>query len=48
MKQILKSKGILAFFIFIIAMAVITSNSINAQKNVSGTSTNNQIINLNN
>lgn len=48
MKEILKSKGIIAFFIFVIAMAVISSNSLNAQKNVSGTSTNSQLINLNN
>lgn len=44
MKQILKSKGILAFFIFIIAIGFISSISINEQKNVSGTSTNSQII----
>lgn len=44
MKQILKSKGILAFLIFIAIMGIITSNSINNQKNVSGISTNSQII----
>lgn len=44
MKQILKSKGILAFFIFIIAIGFISSNSINNQKNVSAENTNNKII----
>lgn len=44
MKEILKSKGILAFFIFIIAIGFISSNSINNQKNVSAENTNSQII----
>ncbi len=44
MKQILKSKGIIAFFIFIIAIGFISSVSINNQKNVSEANTNNKII----
>lgn len=44
MKEILKSKGILAFFIFIVLMGIISSNSINEQKNVSAEDTNNKII----
>ncbi|MCI9434042.1 MAG: hypothetical protein HFI86_02035 [Bacilli bacterium] len=44
MKEILKSKGILAFFIFLIAIGFISSISINNQKNVSAENTNNKII----
>jgi hypothetical protein len=44
MKQILKSKGIIAFFIFILVISILSSNTINAQKNVSAENTNSQIV----
>lgn len=44
MKEILKSKGIIAFFIFVIIIALLNPAEEDIQKNVSVLSTNSQII----
>lgn len=44
MKEVFQSKGIIAFFIFIIAISILSGNVINEQKNVSADDTNNKII----
>lgn len=44
MREILKSKGIIAFFIFVIIMALLNSTEEDIQKNVSAENTNNQTI----
>jgi hypothetical protein len=41
MKDVLKSKGMIAFALFIISLSVINVFKINAQKNVSAVNTNN-------
>lgn len=41
MKDVLKSKGMIAFALFIISLSVINVFKINAQKNVSAENTNN-------
>ena len=41
MKDVLKSKGMIAFTLFIISLSVINVFKINAQKNVSAKDTNN-------
>lgn len=44
MKEILKSKGIIAFFIFIVIIAFLNPTEEDIQKNVSAENTNNQTI----
>lgn len=44
MKEILKSKGIIAFFIFIVIIALLNPTEEDIQKKVSVLSTNSQII----
>ena len=48
MKDIIKSKGMIAFVLFIISLSVINVFKINAQKNVSAENTNNSNYFLNN
>ena len=44
MKEILKSKGIIAFFIFIVIIALLNPTEEDIQKKVSAENTNSQII----
>lgn len=48
MKEILKSKGIIAFFVFVITIALLNSTEEDIQKNASAENTNSQIITQNN
>lgn len=48
MKDIIKSKGMIAFVLFIISLSVINVFKINAQKNVSAANTNNSNYFVNN
>ena len=48
MKEVFKSKGMIAFTLFIISLSVINVFKINAQKNVSAANTNNSNYYLNN
>lgn len=48
MKEVFKSKGMIAFVLFIISLSVINVFKINAQKNVSAENTNNSNYFVNN
>ena len=48
MKEVFKSKGMIAFVLFIISLSVINVFKINAQKNVSAANTNNSNYFVNN
>lgn len=48
MKEVFKSKGMIAFILFIISLSVINVFKINAQKNVSAANTNNSNYFVNN
>ena len=48
MKEILTNKGIIAFFVFVIIIALLNPTEEEIQKNASATNTNSQIITQNN